>query len=217
MCTAWGRLAKKVCQQYSFGPIRPKVHKSPKPRGPCETSWCLGAEIISPLSRDSLWLAITLAQFVSQNASRTVSPPQERAFFLFQNYPRSEGNCKTTERRKLCRGIFCPAASGCLFWPAGKWVRAAGPQKRKIEPKRVRVLWSSKMITHWVLLFARYYRNYFPGLGRLGNIYRNSRESTENKWWQPALRGTPRITGLAPVRIIYRKKLQDRASFELFR
>ena len=30
-----------------------------------------------------------------------------------------------------------------------------------------------------------------------------------------ALRGTPRITGLDPVRIIYRKKLQDRALFEI--
>ena len=31
------------------------------------------------------------------------------------------------------------------------------------------------------------------------------------------LRGTPRITGLAPVRIIFRKKLQDRALFEIIR
>ena len=31
------------------------------------------------------------------------------------------------------------------------------------------------------------------------------------------LRGTPRITGLAPVRIIYRKKLQDKALFEMIR
>ena len=31
------------------------------------------------------------------------------------------------------------------------------------------------------------------------------------------IRGMLRITGWAPVRIIYRKKLQDRALFELFR
>ena len=46
------------------------------------------------------------------------------------------------------------------------------------------------------------YRNFFTGLGRLGNIYRNSGISTESERWQPALRGTPRITGLAPARII---------------
>ena len=34
-------------------------------------------------------------------------------FFLFQNYPRGEGNCETIERQKLPRGGFCPAASGC--------------------------------------------------------------------------------------------------------
>ena len=58
---------------------------------------------------------------------------------------------------------------------------------------------------------------YFTGLGRLGSIYRNSGVSTESERWQPALRGTPRITGLAPVQIIYRKKLQDRALFEIIR
>ena len=59
------------------------------------------------------------------------------------------------------------------------------------------------------------YRNCFTGLGRLGNIYRNSGRSTESERWQPALRGTPRITGLALVRIIYRRKLQDRAFLEI--
>ena len=50
-----------------------------------------------------------------------------------------------------------------------------------------------------------------------GYIYRNSGVSTESERWQPALRGTPRITGLAPVRIIYRKQLQDRALLEIIR
>ena len=34
---------------------------------------------------------------------------------------------------------------------------------------------------------------------------------------KPAFRGTPRITGLAPVRIIYRKKLKDRAFVQIIR
>ena len=68
-------------------------------------------------------------------------------------------------------------------------------------------LWSSNYSTYRVLLFWIIYRIFFfQDWGRLVNIYRNSRESTENKGWQSALRGTPRITGLAPVRIIYRKK-----------
>ena len=41
------------------------------------------------------------------------------------------------------------------------------------------------------------------------NICRNSGVSTESERSQPALRGTHRITGLAPVRIIYRNILQD--------
>ena len=83
------------------------------PRGPCEV------KIVSPLSRDNSWLAITLARIVSWNASQTVSCPQERAFFLFQNNPRGEGNCETSERQKMSRGNFCPATSRCLFWPVG--------------------------------------------------------------------------------------------------
>ena len=39
--------------------------------------------------------------------------------FLFQNYPRGEGNCETMERQKLSRGNSCPATSRCLFWPTG--------------------------------------------------------------------------------------------------
>ena len=49
------------------------------------------------------------------------------------------------------------------------------------------------------------YHGNFAGLGQLGNICRNSGVSTESERWQPALRGTPSITGLAPVRIIYVK------------
>ena len=56
------------------------------------------------------------------NTSQTGSRPQDRAFFLFQSYPRGEGNCDTVERQKLSRGNFCPATSRCLFWPTG-WNR----------------------------------------------------------------------------------------------
>ena len=41
-------------------------------------------------------------------------------FILFQNQPRGEGNCETSERQKLSRGNFCPATSICLFWPTGE-------------------------------------------------------------------------------------------------
>ena len=53
------------------------------------------AKIVSPLFRDNFWLAIALAQIVSQNASQTASRPQEKASFLFQNYSRGEGNWRT--------------------------------------------------------------------------------------------------------------------------
>ena len=69
------------------------------------------------------------------------------------------------------------------------------------------VLWSSKWLRIRFYYFRDIYRNYFTGLGRLGNIYRNSGVSTGSERWQPAVRGTPRITGLAPVPIIYRKKI----------
>ena len=48
-----------------------------KPRGPCEASWCLAAKFDSLLSRGNFWLAITLAQIASYNASQIASPPQE--------------------------------------------------------------------------------------------------------------------------------------------
>ena len=46
-------------------------------------------------------------------------PHNGEHFFLFQNCPRDEGNCAATERQKLSRGNFCPAASICLSGPSG--------------------------------------------------------------------------------------------------
>ena len=39
-------------------------------------------------------------------------------FSFFQNCPRGEGNCETTERQKLSRGNFCLAGSRCLSRPS---------------------------------------------------------------------------------------------------
>ena len=55
------------------------------------------------------------------------------------------------------------------------------------------------------------------GWGIFAVIKLNSGVSRDSERWQPALGGTPRITGLAPVRILYRKKLQDKALFEIIR
>ena len=65
------------------------------------------------------------------------------------------------------------------------------------------LLWSSIAITVLVCeIFTAVALQDWVGWG---NRYRNFGE------WQPALRGTPGITGLALVRIIYHRKLQDRA------
>ena len=88
------------------------------PRGPCETPWCLAAKIDSPLSRDNFWLAITLAHCLLKCLQNCLAH-KRGDFLLFQNDPRGEGNCETTERLKLSRGNFCPATSICLFWPTG--------------------------------------------------------------------------------------------------
>ena len=40
-------------------------------------------------------------------------------FFLFQNYPRGEGNCETIERQKLSHGKFAPRHQGVSFGPLG--------------------------------------------------------------------------------------------------
>ena len=100
------------------------------------------------------------------------------------------------------------------------WGGSLVSSKRSHRARNVRkfkLLWSSKLFRIGFYHFWMIYRNFFPGLGRMGNIYRNSRESTENEGWESTLRGTPRITGLAPVRIIYRKKLRDRAFCEIIR
>ena len=60
------------------------------------------------------------SQLPSPKLSPNMPPKLSLAhFFLFQNYPRGEGNCETIERQKLSRGNFCPATSRCLFWPTG--------------------------------------------------------------------------------------------------
>ena len=51
---------------------------------------------------------------------------------------------------------------------------------------------------------------FFAGLGWLGNISRNLRESTESKQWQ----ARPELQDWAPFRIMYSNKLQDRALFK---
>ena len=140
-----------------------------------------------------------------------------------------------------CHGVF-----GVSIWPIGrdtpspfserfslgehaKWRCDTPPQKGYLSdtcgipyenkakwvryPPLAILLWSSKLFRIGFYHFWIIYRNF----SRIGNIYHNSRESTENEEWQSALRGTPRITGLAPVRIIYRKKLQDSALCEIIR
>ena len=46
-------------------------------------------------------------------------PHKRGHIFLFQNFPRGEGNCAAIERPKLSRGNFCLAASRCLSGPSG--------------------------------------------------------------------------------------------------
>ena len=68
-----------------------------------------------------------------------LSLPHYRGFlFLFQNYPRGEGNCETTERQNLSRGNFCPrdikmslvahwARLGRTRFSEASWRASAGP------------------------------------------------------------------------------------------
>ena len=81
------------------------------------------------VSRQKLSPHCLEAIFDSQLPSPKLSPkmppklslPHKRGLFiLFQNYPRGEANCETSERQKLSRGNFCPATSICLFWPTGE-------------------------------------------------------------------------------------------------
>ena len=48
-------------------------------------------------------------------------------------------------------------------------------------------------------------------------VYCHLGESSGSKLWQPGATDAPRLTGLAPVGINYRKWLQDRTLFEAFR
>ena len=79
------------------------------------------------MSRGKNCLPTVSRQFLTRNYP-TLSPkmppklslPHKRGLFiLFQNWPRGEGNCETSERQKLSRGNLCPATSICLFWPTG--------------------------------------------------------------------------------------------------
>ena len=62
-------------------------------------------------------------------------------FFLFQNYPRGEGNCETIERQKLSRSYFCPATSRCLFGPLGKSVVELFLHRENIRG----ILWATRL------------------------------------------------------------------------
>ena len=81
------------------------------------------------MSRGKNCLPTVSRQFLTRNYPRpncllkclpNCLAPKRRLFILFQNYPRGEGNCETSERQKLSRGNFCPATSICLFWPTGQ-------------------------------------------------------------------------------------------------
>ena len=50
-----------------------------------------------------------------------LSPRLEDMFLLFQNCPRSEGNCAAIERQKLSRGNFCRSAAAQLPSPRGQF------------------------------------------------------------------------------------------------
>ena len=81
--------------------------KSALPRGPCETDRCLAAKIDSPLSRGNfLTRDYPRPNCLLKCLPNCLSPTREGFFILFQNYPRGEGNCETSERQKLSRGIF---------------------------------------------------------------------------------------------------------------
>ena len=55
-----------------------------------------------------------------------------------------------------------------------------------------------KIIPYQVLLFLNYLPYFFSRTGPVGNIYRNSRESTENEGWHSALRGTAQNYRIGP-------------------
>ena len=81
------------------------------------------------MSRGKNCLPTVSRQFLTRNYPRPnrllkclpncLSPTREGLFILFQNYPRGEGNCETSERQKLSRGNFCPGTSRCLAEPTG--------------------------------------------------------------------------------------------------
>ena len=89
------------CEPLSAALRHPQDGPLPKkalPRGPCEASWCLAAKIDLPLSRGNFWLAIALAQIDSKMPPKLPLPHKRGLFFFFQNCPRGEGKCETSER-----------------------------------------------------------------------------------------------------------------------
>ena len=128
MCMV-SRLERQFATLYLF-------HAPTWPRGPCEASWCLAAKIDSPLSRGNFWLAITLTEIASQNASQIASPPQERAFF-----PLSKLGNEKSARSFSDRSFFvdvraaCPCQNACFSraWRAWPKLWAGCPQGRPAE------------------------------------------------------------------------------------
>ena len=78
-----------------------------------------GKNCLPTVSRQFLTRNYPLPNCLLKCLPNCLSPTREGFLILFQNYPRGEGNCETSERQKLSRGNFCPATSICLFWPTG--------------------------------------------------------------------------------------------------
>ena len=129
----FSRISSGKCQPYwGYGPIfrERKTHKHKqgaglcrdrsKPRGPCETDWGVSRQKLTPHCLEAIFDSQLPSPKLSPKMPPKLSLPHKRGLFiLFQNEPRGEGNCETSERQKLSRGNFCPATSVCLFWPTG--------------------------------------------------------------------------------------------------
>ena len=125
-------------------------------------------------------------------------PHKRGLFFIFQNCPRGEGNCETTERQKLSRGNLCLAASNPLRGHPGK--------RGLLEA------------SEWPTLFSRSVENGHPSPRPLKSLPRGPESLSE------ALRGLweggfPRPRGLLKRGVEFRgpypkgpeiEKIQDR-------
>ena len=90
-----------------------------KPRGPCETSWCLAAKIVS-------YCLKTI--FDSQLPSPKLSPKMPPKLSLahkrgllssFKITPVVRVLARQLRGQNCLAAIFCLATSRCLFWPTG--------------------------------------------------------------------------------------------------